>query len=112
VFGIWRSRWHYADPSKPLPDFVADTERELWSIRDYVPAAGTGSAHPVVAELASTGRWRYLGWWRPDDRWTELDKRKDPHIYDAVRYSGKPWSGGPPPAPHIHADFTTYISRH
>ncbi|GGF16657.1 hypothetical protein GCM10007298_10860 [Williamsia phyllosphaerae] len=109
MFGLWRSRWHYADPSRPIPDFVADTYGELWDVRDRLPAAGR--AHPVVAVLGDGGKWSYLGWWKAADTPAQLEKREDPHIYDAVRYIGKIWSGGLPPEPHLHPVESVYLTR-
>lgn len=108
MFGLWRSRWHYADPAEPKPDLTADTEQTLWKARFQIPTAGR--AHPVVAVMTESGRWQYLGWWKSGDSWSALDKRVDPHIYDGVRYGGKTWSGGPPPQPHVHPTSTQHIS--
>lgn len=110
MYGIWRSRRHYAHAARPIPDLVADTLDELYKARDGVPSPGT--SHPVVAHLSDSGRWRHLGWWKnaepPTDR---LGKRIDPDIYDQVRYDGKKW-GGEEPSPYVHPTHTRYISRH
>lgn len=108
MFGLWRSRWHYAEPGS-IPDLIAQTSLELWAARRSVPTMV--SAHPVVADLRD-GRWHYCGWWSAGDAHAELPRRTDPQIYDKVRYEGGRLSGAAWQEPVGHPTQTLYISQH